>query len=448
MDTSPVRQRQLEELDMVSLCVEILSDARNELYMNMKFLDVALSSLYFEADPGCSTMGTDGYGIFYRPEFLLSQYQKGRVLINRAYLHMVLHCLFCHLDTRGKRAEDYWNLACDIAIESMIDGMYVKCIHVQPSPFRREIYLRLSKELPVLTAGGIYRQLQQMELDERQYLRLAAEFCIDDHRYWKQDRKGKSGTPRQKDWQQKREQMETNMETFAREAAEDSKELMEQVRAANREGYDYRTFLKKFSVWKEEMETDPDSFDYGFYAYGLELYGNMPLIEPQETREVFRVEEFVIVVDTSMSCSGELVKRFLEETYGVLSEGESYFRKINIHIIQCDEKIQEDHVVTSREEMEQYLEHFTVRGFGGTDFRPAFTYVSALIGRGEFHKLKGLIYFTDGEGIYPVKRPPYETAFVFIRGKGNDSEVPPWAIRIMLEPEDLEEKEEAGEHLL
>ena len=156
MDTSPVRQRQLEELDMVSLCVEILSDARNELYMNMKFLDVALSSLYFEADSGCSTMGTDGYGIFYRPEFLLSQYQKGRVLINRAYLHMVLHCLFCHLDTRGKRAEDYWNLACDIAIESMIDGMYVKCIHVQPSPFRREIYLRLSKELPVLTAGGIY----------------------------------------------------------------------------------------------------------------------------------------------------------------------------------------------------------------------------------------------------------------------------------------------------
>ena len=105
-------------------------------------------------------------------------------------------------------------------------------------------------------------------------------------------------------------------------------------------------------------------------------------------------------------------------------------------------------MVTSREEMEQYLEHFTVRGFGGTDFRPAFTYVSALIGRGEFHKLKGLIYFTDGEGIYPVKRPPYETAFVFIRGKGNDSEVPPWAIRIMLEPEDLEEKEEAGEHLL
>lgn len=58
---------------------------------------------------------------------------------------------------------------------------------------------------------------------------------------------------------------------------------------------------------------DPDSFGYTFYSYGLTMYGNMPLIEPQEWKEVQKVEEFVIVIDTSMSCSGELVKKFLEE---------------------------------------------------------------------------------------------------------------------------------------
>ncbi len=36
----------------------------------------------------------------------------------------------------------------------------------------------------------------------------------------------------------------------------------------------------------------------------------------------------MIVIDTSMSCSGELVRKFLEETYGVLSESESFFTKI------------------------------------------------------------------------------------------------------------------------
>ena len=47
----------------------------------------------------------------------------------------------------------------------------------------------------------------------------------------------------------------------------------------------YRDFLRRFSAYKEEVHLDPDSFDPGFYAYGLSLYGNLPLIEPQETRE-------------------------------------------------------------------------------------------------------------------------------------------------------------------
>ena len=48
--TDPTRKRQLEELDQVTLCARILLQARSELYVNMKFLDVSLSSLGFEAD--------------------------------------------------------------------------------------------------------------------------------------------------------------------------------------------------------------------------------------------------------------------------------------------------------------------------------------------------------------------------------------------------------------
>ena len=59
--------------------------------------------------------------------------------------------------------------------------------------------------------------------------------------------------------------------------------------------------------------------------HGMSVYGNMPLIEPQETRERSRIEEFVIVIDTSMSCKGELVKRFLEETYArFIRDGELF----------------------------------------------------------------------------------------------------------------------------
>ena len=183
----PTKHRQLEELDTVNLCTQIFTNARNELYLNMHYLDLALSSFGFEADPTLSSVATDGFVIYYRPEWVFAMYKRGRVHINRAFLHMVFHCLFCHLDTRGKRAKDYWNLACDIAMESVIDGLYMKCVHVPPSPYRRELYLRLGKQMPVLTAEGIYDALQNMNLNERQYERMAEEFLVDDHELWYED---------------------------------------------------------------------------------------------------------------------------------------------------------------------------------------------------------------------------------------------------------------------
>ena len=187
-------------------------------------------------------------------------------------------------------------------------------------------------------------------------------------------------------------------------------------------------------MFREELKADEDTWGDGFYTYGLSLYGNMPLIEPLETREVRKVEEFAVVVDTSMSCSGELVRRFLEETYNVLAENESFFQKVDIHIIQCDERVHEDVKVTSQEELKEYMEHFQLYGEGGTDFRPAFEYVDSLIEKGD---LKGLIYFTDGYGTYPNKMPSYRTAFVFLEEDYRDADVPPWAVRLVISGDSL-----------
>ena len=231
--------------------------------------------------------------------------------------------------------------------------------------------------------------------------------------------------------------METEMETFSEETSSKPGGLIDQVRVENRERYDYRQFLRKFSVLREETAVDLDSFDYVFYSYGLSLYGNMPLVEPQESREVQKVEEFVIVIDTSMSCSGELVQKFLEETYGVLSENDSFFRKVNIRIIQCDDQVQTDERVTCEEELRAYMENLTLQGEGGTDFRPAFDYVERLVQDNAFERLRGLIYFTDGKGIYPVKMPAFETVFVFMQEDYEDVDVPPWAMKLILQAEDI-----------
>ena len=213
--------------------------------------------------------------------------------------------------------------------------------------------------------------------------------------------------------------------------------MMQNLREVNREKYDYTSFLKKFAVLSEAMKINEDEFDYVFYTYGLQLYENMPLIEPLEYKDVKRIREFVIAIDTSGSVSGKLVQRFIQKTYNILQSTESFFSKINVHIIQCDADIQEDKKITCREEFDEYLKTMKIHGLGGTDFRPVFDYVNRLQSEKEFTNLKGMIYFTDGYGDFPAKKPQYDTAFVFIDNEYNNPEIPPWAIKLVLTKEEI-----------
>ena len=425
-----------EKLDSIGR--KILAAARNELYLKMRFMDVALSSLIFVLDEGACGMGTDGLYLYYNPQYLGGLYREDRVMVNRIYLHLVLHGIFRHMIRRKDREEERYSLACDIVTESIIDGMRHRCVLRSRSWLRRETYRRLGKEMKVLTAEKVYGALEKWNLSEAEFARLAGEFRVDDHSYWPADDDQKKQSQIENQWQDISEQMETDMETFSKESSQESGHLIDQVKVENRVRFDYRQFLRKFSVLKEEMAVDEDTFDYVFYSYGLSFYGNMPLIEPQEWKEVQKVEEFAIVIDTSMSCSGELVKKFLEETYGVLSENDSFFRKVNIHIIQCDDQVQTDQKIESEEDLKDYMGHLELKGEGGTDFRPAFAYVESLIKQHAFERLKGLLYFTDGRGTYPSKMPPYETAFVFMKEDYEDVDVPPWAMKLVLEEEDLQ----------
>lgn len=438
--TGPADGQDMEEAaeKLKSLGVSIFCAARDELYFSMRFLDIALSSFVYQMDSSVSPFGTDGAVMYFHPQQLGGLLRENRILVNRGYLHMVFHCIFRHM---FKRTDDerYWDLSCDIAAEHLIDGCDKRPVRWSRSLLRRETYRKLETGGRVMNAERIFRELKAWELTEKELSRLEEEFRTDDHRYWENRGPERKKEPElSRKWQEINEKMETDLETFSKEASEENGSFLGQLRVENRERQDYREFLRKFSVLREEMGTDPDTFDYGFYSYGLTLYGNMPLIEPLETREVRRIADFVIVIDTSMSCSGTLVRRFLEETYSVLKQNDSYFRRVNVHIIQCDEKVHSDVKITSEKELKKYMDQFELYGEGGTDFRPAFAYVDELLGRGEFDDLKGLIYFTDGYGIYPSRMPPYKTAFVFLEEDYRDADVPAWAIRLVLREDELE----------
>ena len=61
-----------------------------------------------------------------------------------------------------------------------------------------------------------------------------------------------------------------------------------------------------------------------------------------------------------------------------------------------------------------------------------FTYVQEQRQKKELKNLKALIYFTDGDGIYPRSAPDYKTAFVFLERTQKMDLVPPWAVKLLV----------------
>ena len=439
------------ETELEALAADVLEIARGRLLVNLRYMDVALT--FHEREVYHGSFSTDGRVLYYDPVFVLRTYRRSKEKLTRIYLHLVLHCVFCHPFTGPDTDRRLWDLACDIASESVICELDLPCTRSDDDGRRRDMLRKIRRETGFLTAEKIYSALRKGELGSVDTVEnLEQLFMSDEHSAWYSDdvqppavQTVLSGEPQpeidemstESEWKEIAGQIEMEIETFAKVRGKFASSLVQNLRAVNRERYDYTGFLRKFAAVNETVKVSDDEFDYIYYNYGLQHYHKMPLIEPLEYREDSRIKDFVIAIDTSGSVAGEEVQTFLQKTYNILKSRESFHNRINVHIVQCDAQIQSDEVITSSEDFDRYLETMEIRGLGGTDFRPVFDYVDRLLKEGAFGDLKGLIYFTDGLGVYPPSKPAYKTAFVFVESGYNVPEVPVWAMKVVLRPDEL-----------
>lgn len=463
------------EEKIFELTDKIMIQLKDMLYVQMGFLDLAMNALKTQADSETDTVATDGSKLFYNPNHIVRLFKEkahGESLINM-YLHVIMHCVFKHMFVSPTINGEFWDLACDMAVWGVINDLKSEqgWLNTPDSVLSNEFFAVTAKAKGE-TAEKIYSYLMDGKLSLRETDRLKKLFGYDDHYLWYiasgdgeaeseedseageageagedggngnvKDSGGADGFNRaetEKLWSEIAQRMQIEIETFlAKKQGNGRGNLVQNLKEVNREKYDYASFLKKFAVNTEAMKINDDEFDYVFYTYGLSLYKNMPLVEPLEYKDVKRIREFAVAIDTSGSTSGELVQTFVQKTYNILKSTESFDSKINLHIIQCDADIQEDVKITSQEEFDEYLKNMKIRGLGGTDFRPVFEYVNELREKGELTHLKGLIYFTDGCGEFPKQMPEYDTAFVFIDDEYNNYDVPSWAIKLILKREEV-----------
>lgn len=430
-----------------------------------------------------SPLETDGKFLFYDPVLLCRCFLDDPNRLRLGWLHIHLHCLCLHqrvpkapsaadFASAGTiREKTFWNMACDLSAAWFTDALLTSADTKTGSHFLVGYTERSDQFREHGLPASVWADPEALlpYLKTSPALRQLARTCaLDTHCFWYPKEKpdntseGRASadtvleTSRSSDkqkelqtyvrrWEQIRQKLTETMSDGSGKHSLQSGNAAEKADLKRRDSMDYHQFLQRFMIPREEAILDMDSFDYIPYHYGSIFQTNTGtrsfspvFLEPLEYKEVNRLDELAIAIDTSCSCSGQIVRRFLEETWNILRQKENFFSKMRLHLIQCDSMIQEHRIFTSTEEWEAAIPDFQIRGLGNTDFRPVFQYLDQLIQKKEIRCLRGLLYFSDGDGIYPRSRPSYDTAFIFLKEPDEKLKIPDWIIRLSLNlPDDL-----------
>lgn len=518
-------QRRLQE---DALGRDILEEARVQLMLKFRFLDLALWKMDLQPVRAgfAYPTATDGARVLYEPDRVIARFQESGDEVVRDCLHQVLHCIFRHPFDKGHKSLEAWSLACDIIVENAAMDICGQRFANADDGERKQAVSELRMHAGALTPNKLYRLLEaamgapegsaHLGITRSQVNTWRALFERDDHTAWPamasvqpgdegaadaspsddaegaeepapdqihadnpadaQEQSPQETVPQleesaadsdesdtaqedesaseagmaedasasdepseaEEEWEDIAKQVQMDLETFSSQFGEGSGDLMAALSLANRRRIRYVDFLKSFMVATEDLKVNMDEFDYVYYTYGMDLYGNIPLVEPLEYQDDQKIRDFVIVLDTSESVRETLVRRFVECTLDILKGSETFASKVNIHVIQADSRVQSDTTITDLRDVDKMMDGFVVRGFGGTDFRPAFDHVRGLRKAGKLPDLKGLIYFTDGLGQFPEKAPDFDAAFVFLDEGEPLPPVPPWAMKVVIDEEELQ----------
>ena len=468
-------------MEIEEIAKKCLNLVKNNWYFKYRALSPAIYRMPTNFMPGTGIFGTDAYEVFVDPIGVILAFKEDSARFSRKFLHMLFHCIYLHPFLPEKN-KDLWDVALDICAEAAV--MRLNPPEIDGDSERADVIQKLSADgVKLFLPDPVSKTLQNGNYNPEELEEL---FHMDQH-VWRhivetprislesgngdsgdsddqdsqngQGNQGGEGDQGDKDgqgsgsgdgdqdqgnqknggsgkddekrqeWSDVARQISTDLQSFNKQGGTGAGNMSMEIDYLTRDHMDYEDFLRGFSVMEEVMKIDLDEFDINTYATSLRRDDGILFIEPLEYKDDKVVKEFVIAIDTSGSCSGELVSKFLNKTYSILKSTESFSSRVNIHIVQCDAKVQSDTKIESLEELEYFLQNMKLCGFGGTDFRPVFEYVSELTNRGEFSNLGGLIYFTDGYGTFPQNPTPYKTAFVFMDDY-TSKEVPSWAMSV------------------
>ena len=105
-----VHEQRKKEEEVLEICQDIFANSRNELAVSMRYFQSALSALKIVPSGETQVLGTDGKLLYVSPQWLLPMFMQNKVVINRLYLHELLHCLsaICGAERNGSGESGIW----------------------------------------------------------------------------------------------------------------------------------------------------------------------------------------------------------------------------------------------------------------------------------------------------------------------------------------------------
>ena len=147
-----------QRLELEEIGYRILSEIRTELYLSMRFMGPALDALGYQMDLSTRTVGTDAEMIRFNPQYLMAEFLEHPRRLSRAYMHILIHCLFRHpFSQRVFGDQELFDLCADIAAEAILDSIDAPVLAEIPSDFRESWDRKLTEEVHVLTAEKLDR---------------------------------------------------------------------------------------------------------------------------------------------------------------------------------------------------------------------------------------------------------------------------------------------------
>ena len=441
-----------------------LTAARTRLILDKPFLGALVLRLPMvaAADEWCPTTATDARKFYYNPEFIdsLSMGQTQFMLA-----HEALHCALSHFARRQHRIQHRWDLACDFAINPLLleDGL-----SAPPNTQFMPEYLGM-------TAEEIYPLIDEHDQTE----------TLDRHMYDQDNQSGggQQGEPprNQQDTEQQQGQRPQQPDGEPKQN-ESAGQRPPDESSDERQGQGAQPPRDEPSDGQGDMQDPPDEQDTkgapapsplspderetlevqwqqhlaGAAQQAMQagkLGGSMArlidhLLQPQlpwrmmlarymtaMARDDFsymrpsRREgdailpslkssqiDIAVAIDTSGSIKANEIDEFLSEIAAL--KGQMTAR---VTLMTCDSQLAPN-APWIIEPWEDFDLPDSIRGGGGTDFRPVFECIED---RGMRPEL--LVYFTDAEGRFPETEPNYPVIWL-VKGK----EKTPWGQRVQL----------------